>query len=75
MSAWRLFTAGWDWTLVGTFDDLAVVAARIREIEGYPATGVRFEFDVDPLTTDAEALSQFEHVGQINHYIVLRIVP
>lgn len=74
MSAWQLFVTNpeHDWQPVDTFCDLAAAADRIRQMEGYPVTGIFLEFHIDPLTSDAEALSHFEHTGQRNRYVIRR---
>jgi hypothetical protein len=74
VSVWRLFVTNpeCDWQPVDAFDDLAAAADRIRQMEGYPATGIFLEFYIDPQTSDIEALSHFEHTGQRNRYVILR---
>lgn len=74
---WQLLIAppGQDWQAVGTFVDLAEAADRIRRLESYPTTGIFFEFYIDALATDIEALSHFEHKGRECCYVILRRVP
>lgn len=71
---WRLFVTNpeCDWQPIDRFLELAEAADRIREMEGYPATGITLEFYIDPQTSDMEALSHFEHTGQHNRYVILR---
>jgi hypothetical protein len=74
VSAWRLFVTNpeSDWQPVDTFHDLAAAADRIRQMEGYPTSGIFLEFYIDPSTTDGEAFSHFAHTGQRNLYTILR---
>ncbi len=57
---WRLFVTNpeCDWQPIDRFLDFAGAADRIREMEGYPATGIFLEFYIDPQTSDMEALSR-----------------
>jgi hypothetical protein len=75
MSAWQLYVSSprHDWQLVDVFSNLSAVAERIRRAEGYPLCGVLLDFHVDPLTSDAEALSHFEHSGTRHRYVIRRM--
>ena len=61
----RKTNAAKEWTSVGTFDSVTAAARRIREIEGYPNTGIFLEVHVDTeLGTDLEAFSVLHHTGR-----------
>jgi hypothetical protein len=63
-----------EWTRVGTFDTVTAAARRIREIEGYPTTGVFLELHVDTeLGTDREAFSVLHHTGRKALYGIRRL--
>ena len=72
---WQLkrTNAAKEWVDVGTFDTVTAAAGRIRELEGYPTTGVFFEFHVDTEHgTDEEAFSVLHHTGRRALYGVRR---
>lgn len=54
-----------EWVEVDRFETVTAAARRIREIEGYPTTGVFFEMHVETeFGTDAEAFSVLHHTGR-----------
>ncbi|HUA82828.1 MAG TPA: hypothetical protein VMB85_03145 [Bryobacteraceae bacterium] len=64
---WQLSmtNAAKEWVEIGRFGTVTAGAGRIRELEGYPNTGVFPEFHVDTvLGGDEEALSVFHHTGR-----------
>jgi hypothetical protein len=72
----QLRNAAKEWVDVGTFDAVTVAARRIRELEGYPASGVFLEFHVDTVFgTDEEALSVFDHTDKRAFYGIRRSRP
>jgi hypothetical protein len=75
MSSWQLYVSmpHHDWQLVDVFSNLAAAADRIRSTEGYPTCGVLLDFHVDPLSSDFEALSHFEHSGTRHRYVIRRV--
>jgi hypothetical protein len=72
---WQLSktNAAKEWTNIGTFDSVTAAARRIREIEGYPNTGVFLELHVDTaLGTDEEAFAVLHHTGRRALYGIRR---
>lgn len=62
-----------EWTEVGTFETATAAAARIRELEDYPTTGVFLEIHVDTERgTDEEAFSVLHHTGRRALYGIRR---
>jgi hypothetical protein len=65
--------SGGDWVLVDSFASVTEAARRIREIEGYPVTGVFLEMHVcTEHGSDAEAFAHLEHKGRKALYAVKR---
>jgi hypothetical protein len=48
-----------EWIEVGTFETVTVAASRIRELEGYPTTGVFFEAHFDTVLGTTRKLAVF----------------
>ena len=74
---WQLSmtNAAREWTEVGRLESVTAAARRIREIEGYPVTGVFLEMHIDTeLGTDDEAFSVFRHTGRRALYGIRRRV-
>lgn len=64
-----------EWTHEGDFETMTAAAKRIREIEGYPVTGIFLEIQVDTAHgTDAEAFGHLEHKGRRAAYVLKRRV-
>jgi hypothetical protein len=62
-----------EWTDVGSFETMTEAARRIRELEGYPVTGIFLEMHVDTeLGTDQEAFSVLHHTGRRALYGIRR---
>ena len=69
----KMTDAAQKWTEVGTFEIVTAAAARIRELEHDPTTGVFLEIHVDTeLGTDEEAFSVLHHTGRRALYGVRR---
>ena len=75
---WQLnmTNAAGDWIEAGRFDSVTAAAGGIRELEGYPVTGIFLLVHVDTANgTDAEALGHLEHTGRKARYVVKRLAP
>lgn len=73
---WQLMAtdASGKWTEAGRFETMTLAAARIRELEGYPVTGLFLEMHVDTVHgTDSEALGHLEHTGRKARYAIKRL--
>jgi hypothetical protein len=69
----QMTNAAKEWTETGTLDSVTAAARRIREIEGYPHTGVFLEMHFDnKLGTDDEAFSVLHHTGRRALYGIRR---
>lgn len=74
---WQLSmtNAAKEWIEVGHFDTVRAAAARIRQIEGYPNTGVFVEMHVETeLGSDEESFSVLHHTGRRALYGIRRRV-
>ena len=74
---WQLSmtNAAEEWTEVGRFESMTAAARRIRELEGYPVTGIFLEMHVDTeLGTDEEAFGVLHHTGRRALYGIRRRV-
>jgi hypothetical protein len=72
---WQLImtNAAKEWVDVGNFETVTAAAGRIRELEGYPVTGVFFTVYVDTVHgTDEEAFEHLHHDGRLALYGVKR---
>ena len=72
---WQLSmtNAAKEWISIGTLESVTAAARRIREIEGYPHTGVFLELHVDAtLGTDDEAVGVLHHTGRRALYGIRR---
>ena len=60
----KMTNAAKEWVEIGTFETVTAAAARIRELEDYPTTGVFLEIHLDTEHgTDEEAFSVLHHTG------------
>lgn len=69
----KMTNAAKEWIEVGTFESVTAAARRIREIEGYPLTGVFLELHVDTeLGGDENVFSALHHTGRRALYGIRR---
>ena len=62
-----------EWTDAGNFESITAATRRIREIEGYPVTGIFFDIYVDTVGgTDEESFGHLEPKGRQALYVVKR---
>lgn len=80
MTSWKLSfcsktcpKADAKWIEIGAFDTVKEAAQRIRELEGYPVTGVFLEILVETERgSDEEFFGYLEHTGRDALYAVKR---
>ncbi len=64
---WQLMmtNATKEWVHAGNFETVKAAAGRIRDMEGYPVTGVFFQILVETdFGTDDEFFGHLEHTGR-----------
>ena len=72
---WQLMmtNAAKEWVDAGDFETVTAAPRRIREIKGYPNTGVFLGLHVDTkLGTDEEAFAVLHHAGRRVRYGIRR---
>jgi hypothetical protein len=72
---WQLMmtNAAKEWVDAGDFETVTAAAGRIRELEGYPVTGIFFQVYVDTVHgTDEEAFGHLHHNGRHALYGIKR---